>query len=371
MRRLDRYILGEFLAPLGLIVSGMAVLVLLVQMVDQLPRLRQFNPTTAEVFLYYAYQFPYIATQVVPVAVMLAVLVAMGGLARTSELTAMGAGGVSRLRVALPLLAAGLGVSLALLGLSETLVPLATARSRYIEKVSIEKRNLDWDQPWRSDMAKRLPGGRQLYTQTFDAQDGTMRPVIVVAAAPDGTELERIDADEARWVGGGRWRLTGGVDRLFRPDGSEAKVTRFAQEVLALDAAPADFAVDTQRRPEDLLEMSVAELTDLADRIRDTGGDDREERVCVQVRLSYPFSCLILAMLAAGLPYLFPSGKRALTGAAIGLVVSLASGMLYLVFVQVGISLGTSSTLPPAPSAWLGNLVFGAAGSAVLWRANR
>ena len=96
MRKLDRYILSEFLGPLGLVTVGLATLVLLVQLVDQLPRLKQWNPSGADVLLYYVLQFPYLVTQVVPVAVMLATLIALGSLARGSELTAMGAGGVSR-----------------------------------------------------------------------------------------------------------------------------------------------------------------------------------------------------------------------------------------------------------------------------------
>jgi lipopolysaccharide export system permease protein len=371
VKKLDRYILSEFLSPLALVVAGLASLVLMVQMVDQLPRLREWHPTGAQVALFYVFQIPYLVTQVVPVAVMLATLISLGGLARGSELTAMGAGGVSRMRVALPILAAALAISLGLLLVSETVVPAASARARYIQKVQIEKRNVDWDEPWRDHMAKNLPGGRQMYTTTFDAQGGTLGPLIVMGYNGDGQPQSRLDAAGAHWQADDRWLLGKGVERVFDAKGREKSIHFFDSKAEDLGANPDDFMVDLDRRVEDLMQLSIAELKSVADRLRETGADDRQERVCMQVRLSYPFSCLILALLGVGLPYLFPSGKRALTGAAVGLVVSLSCGMLYLVFIQVGVSLGTSSALPIVLSAWLGDLVFAVVGTMVLWKVNR
>ncbi|MGO8713319.1 MAG: LptF/LptG family permease [Rhizomicrobium sp.] len=65
-------------------------------MVDQLPRLRWYQPSLAQELLYYAFQFPYFVTQVLPVGVMLATLIALGGLARNSELTSLPAVASSR-----------------------------------------------------------------------------------------------------------------------------------------------------------------------------------------------------------------------------------------------------------------------------------
>ncbi len=114
-KKLDRYILSEFAAPLGLVVLGLAFLVLLVQFVDTLPRLREWGARGQDIVLYFIFQFPYLATQVLPVGVMLATLVSLGGLSRSSELTAMGAGGASAAPAHRPAyLLAALGISLGL-----------------------------------------------------------------------------------------------------------------------------------------------------------------------------------------------------------------------------------------------------------------
>jgi lipopolysaccharide export system permease protein len=371
MKKLDRYILGEFIAPLALVVLGLAGLVLMVQVVDTLPRLREWHAPAQDIILFHVFQFPYLATQVLPVGVMLATLVALGGLARSSELAAMGAGGVSRLRIARPLLITGFVVSLALFAVSETVVPAASARSRYIQKVQIEKRDVDYDVPWRNHMAKNLSGGRQLYARDFDAQAGRMQGV-VVAQYEGSLPRRRLDAETAEWQPKSKaWLLKAGVERIFNEQGLELSVRRFKEWPEDLGASPRDFMVDSDKREQDLLQMSIVQLWDIIQRLKETGADYRKELVCLNLRISYPFSCLILALLGAGLPYLFPTGRRAMAGAALGLVVSLGCGMLYLVSIQVGISLGKSGTLPILLAAWMGNIVFASAGALVLWKVNR
>jgi len=352
------------------VVLGLASLVLLVQVVDTLPRLREWHASAGQIISFHLFQFPFLVTQVLPVGVMLATLVALGGLARSSELAAMGAGGVSRARIALPLLMASLALSVGLFAVSETLVPAASARSRYIQKVQIEKRDPDFDRSWRDHMAKNLSGGRQLYAQYFEANSGTMQWVAMLRF-DNGVLRQRIDAQSALWLSNGRWKFKTGAERLFGPDGHETSARFFDSWPVDLGSKPRDFMVDSDKREQDLLQLSLVELTSIIDRLKATGADDRKERVCRQLRVSYPFSCFILALLGCALPYLFPSGKRAMAGAALGLLVSLGCGMMYIVFIQVGISLGKSGTLPILLSAWLGNIVFGTIGGFTLWRVSR
>jgi len=370
LKKLDRYILGEFLGPLALVVLGLASLVLMVQLVDTLPRLREWHATLSQIVFFHLFEFPYLATQVLPVGVMLATLVALGGLARSSELAAMGAGGVSRARIALPLLAASFVISLALFGLSEAVVPLASDRARYIQKVQIEKRDVDYDQALRSHMAKNLPGNRRLYCQAFNAKKNIMLGPTIIRF-DGGAMRQRIDAASAHWTAGGTWELDQGVERLFDAQERETSLRYFKTWPEDLEVNIHDLMVDSDKREQDLLQLSIAQLSSIIERQDATGADDRKERVCRQLRISYPFSCLILALLGVSLPYLFPTGRRAMTGAAMGLLVSLACGMAYLVFIQVGISLGKSGTLPIVLSAWLGNLVFAAVGGFTLWKVNK
>jgi lipopolysaccharide export system permease protein len=370
MKALDKYILKEFFEPLLLVVTGLASLVLLVQVVDMLPRLREWQAPANLIVLYHLASFPYIASQVLPVGVMLATLISLGSMARNSELAAARAGGISSFRLALPILVASFLISLFLLLVSQTLIPRCTYYSRYIQKVLIEKRNLEFDVQWRSNMAKSLSDDRQLYAREYDGALGVMQDVILIQRTKS-VIIERYDAKRMAYDPDHGWSLFDGIERTFNAEGDEKTVRHFTQWPVPMTEKPTDFMVDSDKKEQDLLKLSISELAAIIDVLKQTGADYRKELTCLNVCISYPFSCLILALLGVSLPFLFPSGRRAMTGAAMGILVSLGCGMLYLVLIQIGLSLGKSGALPVIPAAWLGNVVFLIIGGFTLLKINR
>jgi lipopolysaccharide export system permease protein len=369
VKHLDRYLLGEFLAPLALIVFGFAGLVLMVQVVDSLPSFRDWKAPLHLILAYHLFKFPLLVVQVVPVAVMLAVLVSLGGLARNGEIAAMHSGGVSVGRLSLPFLAAAAAIWMLEFAAAELLVPYATDQSRYVQKVLVEHRPGPWGISSREKLAMNLSADRQIYVNRFDAEKGEMEGVLLLER--DGSAVQaRVDAAMGRWEKG-RWVFYQGVRRSFDQRGLETSVSPFQRLEVAIGQGPADFMVESGQREEDLLQLSMAQLSSIIRILRQTGGDTRRELVCLHTRVSYPFSCVVLALLGVSLPFLFPYGRRAVVGAAIGLLVSLTSGMVYLVFIRVGLSLGTSGLLPPVVAAWLGNTVFLGIGLLALRKAAR
>jgi lipopolysaccharide export system permease protein len=368
-KKLDLYLLREFLSPLALMALGLASLVTLVQAVDSLPSFRDFHAPLYLIFLYHLCKLPLLLTYVMPVAVMLSTLVALGGLARTGEIAAMQSGGVSVLRLARPLLAAGLVIWALLFSISEWLVPYATDRSLYIQKVLIQHRPGIWGAVARERVAMNLAGDRQAYIEHWDGEKDVM--IGVTALRNDqGRLVERVDAAQARYEDG-HWFLLDGVARRFDAMGLEASAESFTRQAWDIPEQPSDFLVESNQREEDLLQLSVAQLSKIIRILKLTGADYQRELVCLHVRISYPFSCFVLALLGVSLPFLFPTGRRAVVGAAIGLLVSLCSGMIYLVCIQVGLSLGKSGVLPALPAAWIGNLFFLGLGLFALRKATR
>ncbi len=369
MKKLDRYILTEFFSPLALIAFGFAGLVLLVQVVDTLPGLAQWKPAWYLLVLYHLLRLPYLLMQVLPVSVMLATLISLGGLARSSELAAMRAGGISVFRIAIPILLAALGISLLHGLVSELVVPYASDAARYIEKVKIEHRLLDWESPWRERMTKSVSGGRQFYIDRYDASKAEMGGVVIIRSQ-DGRLVSRIDAASGVYQGD-QWVFLDGVKRTFSPDGQIASVQPFKRLPLDVTEKPSDFLVNSDMNEDDLLELSALQLARIVRILKLSGSDYRKDLVCLYVRLSYPLSCFILALLGVALPFLFPYGQRAVVGAAMGILASLVTGMLYLVFIQVGLSLGKAGVLPPLAAAWISNCVFLVVGGLTLRKACR
>lgn len=368
LKKLDAYLLREFLSPLILIIAGFASLVLLVQVVDSLPSFRDWKAPFHLILAYHLFKFPLLVAQVVPVAVMLSTLVSLGGLARNSEVAAMQSGGVSVLRLAAPFLAASLVIWALQFAMAELLVPYATDQARYVQKVLIEHRPF-WGISSREKVAMNLAGGRQIYLDRVDGEKGEMEGVLLMQRQ-DGLLKSRVDAALGKYEGG-QWFFYRGVERNFDAAGRETSVRPFERWPWDIGEKPEDFMVESNQREEDLLQLSIAQLTKIIHVLKLTGADYHKALVCRHVRISYPFSCVVLALLGVALPFLFPYGQRAVVGAAIGLLVSLGCGMLYLVFIQVGLSLGKSGLLPPLPAAWLGNVLFLAIGIYALKRASK
>lgn len=123
MTRLDRYILRE---ALPVFLFGLALYVSFGLISNILPRAQWMG--TAEltsILKWLALQVPYAAVQAMPIAGLLAVMLAFGRLARENELLVMQAGGISVLRVARLFLLGGLLLSGLSLALSEWVVPWA------------------------------------------------------------------------------------------------------------------------------------------------------------------------------------------------------------------------------------------------------
>ncbi len=123
MNRLDRYILRE---AVPIFLFGLVLYVAFGLISNILPRAQWMG--TAElgsILKWLALQIPAASVQALPIAGLLAVMLAFGRLARENELLVMQAGGISLLRVARLFLLGGLLLSGLSLALSEWVVPWA------------------------------------------------------------------------------------------------------------------------------------------------------------------------------------------------------------------------------------------------------
>lgn len=102
MHILSRYVLRQFLAPLGLGLLSFLVIFIVIDLVDRLGSFIDRDVTFELIVSYYLWYVPYISILVLPMALLLASLFSVGGLVRHNELTAMKATGVSLVRILLP-----------------------------------------------------------------------------------------------------------------------------------------------------------------------------------------------------------------------------------------------------------------------------
>ncbi len=348
-RILDRYVLREFFRIFLLCVLGVPFVFIVIDLVDSLQGFLAEGASQLDVLLHYVYQFPYQSLVAFPIAALLASVFTVSRMTRNFEVTAAKAGGVSFYRLSAPLLVAGLGVSVMALGLTEV-VPETNRKSQ--EALGQEERR---SQTVRQDFVFRAEAGRVYRVSRLDVRTGTMSRVQVTREGTDWSyPTYSAVADSAVWrEDAGRWVLRDGRLRLF-PDRTETRSFRFRELWQGpFTETPRELLADP-REPD---EMGYDELGRYIEAIERSGGSALTEKVQRALKISYPFTCLIIVIF--GLP-LANSTRRG--GAPFAIGVALAITIVFLMIIRVAEALGAGGVLPPVAAAWLPNGLFLVAG---------
>ncbi|NTV52591.1 MAG: YjgP/YjgQ family permease [Candidatus Firestonebacteria bacterium] len=367
MKIISRYLLTEFLRPLSFILAAFVGLYVIAQLVDEMRMFVNNHAPLTMVVLYYAYRVPYFTIQVMPLAVLLSALLSLGQLARQNELIAMRSCGISFGQITRPLLLASLGLVGLVMIFDEVIIPYTNPRAEYIKRINIEHKLDDSYNTQRDQITRSLPGHRVVYMRHVDAQAGKMDEVIYLVLGAGMNILRRVDAQAAHYLHG-QWIFNHGTERLFNAEGQVSAYRTFASETLEFREAPRDFIRD-EKDDHQLLSMPMRDLQSRIRTLKEAGSNTAKEEVNYHLKWAFPFANFVLALLGVGLPFIFPSGRRALVGAAIGFVITLATGFFYIGFIAVGTSLGNNGTLSPVVSVWLANVVFSLLGFWLMRRA--
>jgi lipopolysaccharide export system permease protein len=361
VRILDRHILREFFiySAMGLLAFvGIYVIVNLFEKIDVFV---DHKASVGLVVQYYLLGIPMIALQVLPLALLLGSILALGQLKKWGELTAMQVAGTPPGRILAPMLAIGLLLAILSFVVGEGVTPDMAERQKELYDTKIRGRR-DSSQGSRSDIILLGRGGRIYLAWSYDAARALLRKVSVQHPRRETQELEwRLDAADARWRDG-LWEFRSGNLRRFREDQEiSCGFARFGDS--RLEESPEDFA----RPPKDPLYMSRKNLEYYIRRLREGGGRVHKYEVDYHIRGSFPFASLIMILLGGVLSIKIRRGSNI----ALAIGITLFLGFAYLGFIRVGQALGYHGTLPPLLAAWMGNLTFGSIGLYLLWRSYR
>jgi lipopolysaccharide export system permease protein len=357
LRIYEQLILSTFLRYLFYTLVGSFILFTLVDLFDRLGSLLDNQATLLMITRYYLYRGAWIIDQVLPIAVLMATLFTIGAMARYLELTALSTGGLSLLRIARPLLVAGLVLTVAALGWREYVLPEANVRMWRVWEVEIHK-NTETQRPTRQ-IAATGPDGRLYYARRYDPNTQTVTGLKVMTMA-GAVVRERLDAERAQWDGQ-HWVLQHGTRRSFEGDLENREA--FEVEIATELAITPRGLYRTRVRPEN---MNIRQLRDHRDLLRQTGGDPTSLDVDIQFQLAFPLINLIVVFLGVVLA----SGPRKTTIAA-GFGTTLLVGFGYYVLMMFGRSLGHSGVLPAVAAGWAGNIVYAILAWVLFARARR
>jgi lipopolysaccharide export system permease protein len=358
VRILDRYVLKEQLGSLAAALLFFVSVFIIVDVFEKMDNFLDNHVGLHMILTYYAVSIPGIVIQVLPMAMLLSCLLALGQIGRTNELTAMRAAGIGSGRIALPLWAMALLISALVFVVKEVVLPPLNAKRVEIYRREIKRQGLEGT-AMRTNLAYLGRDGRTFLIRVYNVPAREMSEVVIQQISRN-TLTGRIDAESAKWENG-RWVFRHGFTRTFDQQGEHA--AEFNELVIpGLDETPEDFA----KAEEDPHALSYWELQGYIERLHQSGSRVQKHVVELYLKVAFPLTNFIVVMIGTALALRVRRG-----GLAISFGLSIFISFVYYAFIRTGQALGHNGAIPPLLAAWLGNLVFGVLAIELFRRARR
>lgn len=357
MKKLDRYVLKEMLAPL---VIGTFAVALMFQanMLIALYKDQRFdisNVPPLAILQYILYKTPGFLQMTLPVGTALATSLAASRLARETELTAMRSAGISIRRVMRGILLIGLLVGGANFYVTEHVMPKAELSAR---KLSQDVAMLAAMPSFRSNVVIELKNYIAMVGSVTKAGERRLmlNEVLLLERRPGGKSF--IVMAPTGVYNDGVWSIEKPVSYLVQQGQVLSAVTESTMRIEEPIAIPDLFIT-----PEPS-ELSIPEIRKAIENLERRKAPTRRAEVTLQTRFSVPFACVVFA-LTGGAFGVVMARKGAFAGVLMSMLVVLAYFNVYVVSTEI---IGRYGWVPPWASAWLPNVFFLVLGLFVLWR---
>jgi len=350
---LDTYILSRFLTYFLLLLASFVSLTLIFNFFDLMLDMVRNKIPLSKMFTYLFFLTPELIYRTLPVSVLVAVLVALGVLAKQNEITAFKACGVSLYRLALPIVLSSTVLAGGLFAFDHYYVPGANRKQ---EALRAEIKG----QPTQTYRTAREHwimgrGSRIYYYRYFDAQASMMDDASIFELDPKTFAMVRqISADRARWSPALKaWVFENGWYSDFT-GGGERRYNAFQVTTFPELTEPPDYFLKEPPKDE---QMNFRELDSYIRDLQQSGFDTMKLQTEFYRKFSVPLFALIMAMIAA--PFGFMVGSRgAMTGIGVAIVIAIAYWAVSSVFDKAG----GAGQLPPAMAAWSPDVIFSLTG---------
>ncbi|MEK7447979.1 MAG: LptF/LptG family permease [Planctomycetota bacterium] len=359
MKKIDRYVLNQFVLTLGvttLVLSGLYLIVHFFTNIQEFTMVSHKN-ILGFIIKYYLYRIPLILLDLIPIITLVAAMVTITRFIKTNELTPMFSAGLSIYRILVPVFIIALVISILMFFIDEKIIPAFNENISQTDKILTsegqERYILTYDNRYSTVLIKN-----------YDYTNQTMHQVSITECNENNSLRAKLIAETASWeiafsetspaFGGASrlsqgWYLYNGVVYSYDESGfRKGPPRRFGPEgyLWSTDLTPADLA-----KTDDTL--SYTESAKLKKMITQYPHQNYL-KVKFYNKITFPLVNIILLLL--GLPFvLIGESKNFFTGVGICLAVVIIFFMVQFFFE----SLGTKGFIHPLISAWFPLVFFG------------
>lgn len=365
MRTINRYILREISIPFGLGLAVFTFILVIARILKLVEMVVNRGVPALEVLKLFSYILPAFLEVTVPMALLLAVLVAFGRLSSDSEIVALKTSGVSLYQLMRPVTLFAVCVYVVALGLSLYARPWGNnqLRNALYEIAKTRASAGIKEKVFTDDFS-----GLVIYVNHIEPPGNSLRGILI-SDSRDPDQRNTVVARVGYLVPNEQLHtltlrlLEGSVHAFYQKDRSYHR-TDFTTYDITLDLNTA--LTNLRPREKDPSEMTVHELRKTIATKHRAGQPAFGEAVELQRKFSIPFACLAFAVI--GVP-LGIQPSRSVRSRGFALSLTLIFG--YYLLLTLGDSLGQRGVLPPALSMWLPNILLTALAIGFFQRAAR
>jgi len=360
-RILNLYIIREIVSLFLLGIMVFTLILLMGRLIKLTDLVISRGVPLADVSRMILYLMPSFLVFTIPMAFLLAVLLAFGRLSADNEITVMKAGGISLMQLMPPVVLCGVCAALLTLAASTVGVPWGNSAFKSLS-FTVLKQNVAatvrekvfWDD---------IPG-IVMYTEHYDEEHHTLKGVIINDGRDPGRPLTIFAADGVIAGGPNRNDI-----RLVLNNGSihavgsaeEYRLVHFGEYIMTIGAGGQGGTLGKNE-----LDMTVPELLGQIANPATTKAVRLKTQSELHSRFAFPFAALVFAVVAVPLGM---QNRR--SGKSAGFATSIAILLAYYVVQSFLRTLADKGTLPPVLALWLPNLIFLGLGGYLLLMASQ
>ncbi|HQR02886.1 MAG TPA: LPS export ABC transporter permease LptG [Rhodocyclaceae bacterium] len=352
----ERYLAREIFTAVTLVLVAFLMLFAFFDFIGEIQQLGKGGYQLHHAIAYVALTLPGRAYELLPIAVLIGTLYALTQLARHSEITVLRASGLSTSGLLVTLLKQGLLFAILTLVIGEAVAPPA---ERAAQQLRLQAQSSMVAQEFRSGLWVK---DEYNFVNVRDMLPDATLQDIRIYAFDSSNHLKAIrEAHTGKYAGDGEWTLSQVEQTLF--EGNRAHVERFPtmgwKSALNPDILSVLLVV-----PE---KMSLLNLYHYTRHLEENHQKTDRYDIALWKKLSYPFTALVMMMLALPFGYLQDRMGAVSIKVFAGVMLGIGFHMLNGLFS----SLGAINSWPPFWSAITPSLIFLAGASGFLWWTER
>lgn len=348
MKIIDRYLIFTVIKATLFVLLALCALNLVFAFRGQADDIGDGNYGALQAIIYVALLIPQSVSLLLPIAALLGVLLGIGAMASSNELTVLRAAGMRPARIAASLVAAGILLAITGAIIHDQVAPKLAEKAYELRSTARAGGATIQGQVWlRHD-------NQFIYVRSVPAATELVGVRIYGNESQDDKtttgNLNRVSRAERAQFSNGQWTLYNYAESYW--NGSEVRTKRLATVTGLNGLQPEVLELFTLKTDA----LNIQGLYNYADYLKRNGIDATRYELAFWQRLARPFAVLIMVLLP--LPFLFGSmrsmgaGQRTVIGVAIGIVFFVANEMLS----NTGQIFGLNAFF----AAWLPTLAFAA-----------